>query len=276
MNEDINLIILEKQNLKYLKWSQVRSSSGTAGTFLKSESIQNGKKVYYKLSCFDSEKGIVGHECVNEIIVDRLLDVLGVEHLSYDLIHADIEIDGKLYDTYVCASYDFKRPKESKTSLENYYQINIKGQESHYEFCVRNGFKKYIDTMIAVDYLIQNRDRHGANIEVLADARNHTVRIAPLFDHGVSLLFSCINDEDVEDFDVMRDRVCQNFIGSRSTLDNLKYIDNKEGVFANTLKYEHKEIIMRDIDSIIGKTYAGKIWDMIWQRWCYYESLCNI
>ncbi len=31
-------IVMETQDLIYLKWSHIRSSSGTAGTFLKSES----------------------------------------------------------------------------------------------------------------------------------------------------------------------------------------------------------------------------------------------
>jgi hypothetical protein len=31
-------IVMEMQDLIYLKWSHIRSSSGTAGTFLKSES----------------------------------------------------------------------------------------------------------------------------------------------------------------------------------------------------------------------------------------------
>ena len=35
-------VILEKQDLTYLKWSHIRSSSGTAGSFLKSESIIDG------------------------------------------------------------------------------------------------------------------------------------------------------------------------------------------------------------------------------------------
>ena len=97
-----NKIILEKQNLTYLKWSHIRSSSGTAGTFLKSESVLNGVKKYYKLSNFDTVRGVVGHECVNEIIVDRLLTLLGVEHLNYELINADIEIEGNIYNTYLC------------------------------------------------------------------------------------------------------------------------------------------------------------------------------
>lgn len=52
---------------------------------------------------------MIGHECINEIIVDRLLTLLGVEHLSYELIHADIEVEGKIYNTFLCASEDFKK-----------------------------------------------------------------------------------------------------------------------------------------------------------------------
>ena len=101
-------VITEKQDLRYLNWSKARSSSGTAGTFLKSEEVLGGKKTYYKLSNFDSVNGIIGHECVNEIIVDRLLTILGVEHLEYQLLHAEIEIENKVYDTWLCKSEDFK------------------------------------------------------------------------------------------------------------------------------------------------------------------------
>ena len=75
-------IIHEKQDLTYLNWTRVRNSSGTAGSFLKAYSENEGKKLYYKLSNYDAMNGIVGHECVNEIIVDRLLTMLGIEHLS--------------------------------------------------------------------------------------------------------------------------------------------------------------------------------------------------
>ncbi len=75
-------IVREKQDLTYLKWSHIRNSSGTAGNFLKSSSILNGVKRYYKLSNYEPGKGVTGHECVNELIVDRLLTILGVEHLE--------------------------------------------------------------------------------------------------------------------------------------------------------------------------------------------------
>ena len=39
---------------------------------MKSESVIDRRKKYYKLSNFDSANGVLGHESVNEIIVDRL------------------------------------------------------------------------------------------------------------------------------------------------------------------------------------------------------------
>lgn len=269
-------IIVEKQDLTYLKWSHVRNSSGTAGTFLKSQSVVAGEKIYYKLSNYDSEKGIIGHECVNEIIVDRLLTILGVEHLEYQLIHADVEIEGKIYDTWICASKDFKNKGESKSALDNYYQINRVSDESRYEFCANNGWKKYIDTMLVVDYLILNRDRHGANIEVLRNGRKHIIRIAPLFDHGLSFLCSCYSEQEIEKFDILEDKPCQNFIGSRSTLENLKFVTEKKAVFQSKLELQDKEILFEDLSHVLSETHREKLWDMLWARWCQYEKLCNL
>jgi hypothetical protein len=79
-------IIAQCQDLTYLNWSKTRHSSGTAGSYLKAYSELNGEKTYYKLSNYDAARGVIGHESINEIIVDRLLTLLGVEHLSYQLI----------------------------------------------------------------------------------------------------------------------------------------------------------------------------------------------
>lgn len=269
------MLIKEKQDLRYLKWSHIRSSSGTAGTFLKSSSELNGEKKYYKLSNFDIEKGVTGHECVNEIIVDRLLTVLGVEHLEYDLINADIEIEGRTYNTYLCASGDFKQRGESKIALDDFYRLNCIEGESRYEFCLRQGFGDYVDRMIAVDYIILNRDRHGANIEVLRNPRARTIRLAPLFDHGLSLLYSCSTDEDIQKFDIMEDRRCKNFIGTYSCYENLSLIRDKEHVFPNRLKKSDKEILFTGLDGVIPVTLKERIWEMIYKRYTEYENLGN-
>lgn len=271
-------IIREKQDLTYLKWAHARTSSGTAGTFLKSESrvSESGRKVYYKLSNFDREAGVVGHECINEIIVDRLLSILGVEHLDYTLIHADINHEGKIYETWLCASEDFKGKGESKAALDDYFYTQKNEEESPYEFCCRMGWKSAIEQMLVIDYLILNRDRHGANIEVLRNRREKTIRIAPFFDHGVSLMYSCMSEEAIRGFDVLEDKPCQNFIGSKSTLNNLKLVENPGNIFAGKLGLGDKDILFEDLEGAISKEHMDKLWDMIWKRWCYYENLCNL
>lgn len=266
-------IISEKQDLTFLRWSHIRSSSGTAGTFLKSQMTADGRKQYYKLSNFDPGRGVTGHECINEIIVDRLLSILGVEHLPYKLIYSDIEIEDKRYETYLCASEDFKKRGESKVALDDYYRVNHLAGEDRYDFCVRNGWQLYIDTMLAVDFLILNRDRHGANIEVLRDPGNHSLRIAPLFDHGLSLLCSCASDAEAAAFDVMEDRKCQNFIGTYSCRDNLELIRNKKNIFSGKLHLTDRERLFEDLQGVLSEILLNQIWNMIYQRYQYYESL---
>lgn len=266
-------IIHEKQDLTYLRWSHIRSSSGTAGSFLKATSTLDGQKKYYKLSNFDYANGIVGHECINEIIVDRLLTLFEVDHLEYELINAEIEVEGNTYNTYLCASEDFKNKGESKIALDDYYRLNATSGESHYDFCKRMGWQSYIDTMLVIDYLILNRDRHGANIEILRNSRAHTLRIAPLFDHGVSLLYSCKSDSEAAETDVLADRPCNNFIGSFSCYDNLKLIDLSAKPIQHKLKPSDKKFIFEGLEDILSKTFIDKIWDMIYKRYKIYENL---
>lgn len=270
-----NQIIAEKQDLTWLSWSKIRNSSGTAGSFLKAYSDIGGIKTYYKLSNYDSFKGVIGHECANEIIVDRLLSILGIEHLSYRLIHADILIQGEPCTTWLCASTDFKQPGESKLALDAYYQAEREPGEKPLDFCIRNGWGQYIWQMLAVDFLILNRDRHGANIEVLRNSRKKTIRLAPLFDHGLSLLFACHTKESVQRVDVLADKPIQCFVGTNSAAENLKLIPEAEYPELKPLKESDRTIVFEGLDMVLPAEWQGKIWEMIWKRWCFYEDFCH-
>lgn len=271
----MNGVICQKQDMTYLSWSKVRNSSGTAGSFLKAFSTLGGQKIYYKLSNYDKCKGIIGHECVNEIIVDRLLDILDIAHLHYQLIHAGIAIDGKLHDVYLCASEDFKQRDESKLALDAYWESERFEGESPLDFCIRNGWENDIYQMLVVDFLILNRDRHGANIEVLRNSKKKTVRLAPLFDHGLSLLFSCSSDEAASAYDVMEDKRVNNYIGSNSTWENLRLIPKEKLPNLHPLTEKDKLVLMDGLDGILSPILQDKIWEMIWKRWCAYENFCH-
>ena len=268
-------LVLEKQDMTYLTWSKIRHSSGTAGSFLKSYSELGGKKIYYKLSNYDNTKGVIGHESVNELIVDRLLTVLGIPHLQYQLIHANILVNERPEETYLCASEDFKQTSEDKIALDAFYEAERVPGETPLAFCIRMGWGSYIWQMLVVDFLILNRDRHGANIEVLRNKKKKTICLAPLFDHGLSLLCTCLSDDAIAKFDVMEDRAIQSYVASRSAKHNLKLIPADEMPKLNWLKESDKAILLEGLDGVLSKGLQEKIWDMIWGRWCCYEDFCN-
>lgn len=266
----------ELTDFRHLIWAKSRKSSGTAGTFLKSYDDTDVPKLYYKLSNFDAVNGIIGHECVNEIIAQRLLQLFGVPHLDYRLIHALVGINGREYETYLCESSDFKTANESKIPLEEYYEMEKQEDETPYEFCVRMGWEEYIYAMLTIDYLILNRDRHGANIEVLINGRLHSIRLAPLFDHGLSLVCSCSDTKALEAFDVMEDRKVQAFIGSQSTQQNLvnmvakAYLRNLRAITESD-----KSFVLSDLEPVLAQIFLDKIWEMIMRRWQYIDDLRN-
>ncbi len=268
-------VVRELQDLSYLSWAKTRNSSGTAGSFLKAYDEGPDGKTYYKLSNYDAWKGIVGHECVNEIIVDRLLTVLGIEHLSYQLIHARVLIDQKAYETWLCASRDFKLRGESKIALDAYYQAERLPDESPLEFCIRSGWEHAIWEMLVVDYLILNRDRHGANMEVLRNPGRKTLRLAPLFDHGLSLLSRCESTEAMLREDVMADKPVQCFVGSRSAWENLKLIPSDCRPKLKPLTPQNRRDLLDDLSDALDPRWLDRIWEMIWRRWQAYENLCD-
>ncbi len=266
-------LIKELQDLTYLNWSKCRNSSGTAGSFLKAQSNIDGK-LYYKLSNYNTVDGIIGHECVNELIIDRLLTILGIEHLEYNLKHAKISINGEEHITWLCESRDFKEPFEEKVAFDQYYNSEKSEKETELEFCIRNGWSKYIYQMLVVDFLVLNRDRHGANLEVLRNKRKRTYRLSPLFDHGISLLSRC-EEADISQYNVLEEKPVQCCVGGRIAKDNLKLIPKEHLPILNPLRESHKTILIGDLDGVLSVERLEKIWEMIWKRWCYYEDLCN-
>ena len=268
-------IIRAPQDLTYLSWTKIRNSSGTAGSFLKSQEDTADGRIYYKLSDYDSFHGIVGHESVNEIIVDRLLTILDIPHLSYQLIHADIILDQKPVRTWLCASRNFRERGERKEALDSFYDSHKLPDESPLDFCIRNGWAEYIYQMLLVDYLILNRDRHGANIEVLINRYRKTVRLAPLFDHGVSFYCRIPDDAELAKEDPMADKPVQCFVGSRSARDNLLLIPRDQFPRIQPLKETDRSSLLDGLDEAVSKYRLDRTWEMIWRRWQAYEALRN-
>lgn len=257
-----------------LIWSKTRKSSGTAGSFLKAEELVNGRKIYYKLSNFVQGQGVIGHECVNEIIVDRLLTLWEVPHLNYSLINMKINVLGEEVNAWVCASKDFKNKGESKIPLDLWYEMESEKDEKPLEFCIRKGFADYIYHMLAVDFIIMNRDRHGANIELLKDNNSKTFRLAPLFDHGLSLILE--NDSArISSMDISETKKVQCFVGNDNPEYNIGLIPKEKMPYFRPLTKADKVFLFTDLETAMSRELMEKTWEFITYRRNWYESIRN-
>lgn len=263
-------LICHVQDYRDLDWNDISTSPGTPGMLMKT--VRDG--IYYKLSCFDSYTEFYGHESVNELIVSRLLDCLHIEHVSYTLIRARVLIDGREYTTWMCSSANFRKPGESKMGLDVYYDLQKQEGETPLDFCLRMGWGRSISCMMLADFLVSNKDRHGANIEVLME-KDGSVRLAPLFDFGLSLLFSKNGEfvNDVDGYDVMADYPANNYLGSRFLFKNLELMPEK--IKIPNRDEQAREAVLNGLEGILPTAHLDKIWEMIAKRWDYYEELCR-
>ena len=73
----------------------------------------------------------------------------------------------------------------------------------------------------------------------------------------------------------MEDKKIQSFIGTDSSLSNLKLIPKE--ILKKYPSFGKTELnsIFEGIDEIIGKEYVRMIKKMIWERWCNLDSIRN-
>lgn len=258
-------IVCKIKDLTHLAWDEKTVTSGTGGTFLKSKTTTSRRTVYYKLSCYDAYRGIYGHESVNELIASRILDALDIPHIPYRLVHAKVLINGKEYETWLSESYDYRLPGERRQPFDRFFELYREGDESPLDFALKRGWVTEVYQMLAFDYLIANRDRHGANFEVIY--RDGKVDFSPLFDHGVSLIYSCYDSEEAATaFDAAKNIWANNYLGSRSLEENLQFV--AEPVFKHDSSFEEVvEGTLGDLAGVLPKAHRDKIAEMLLLRW---------
>jgi hypothetical protein len=254
-------------DLRHLNWStNPKGTKGTAGTFLKSEPEIDGIKSYYKLSQYNKVSKVYGHESVLEVIAYKFIDALGLDCVKYDLIHGIVKVDDEEFETYACASEEFKKAGETKIDLDIYYEEKKINGETTIEFCHRLGFENEINALLLVDYIIASRDRHGANIELLKDLHGN-LRVAPIFDNGVSLTQPYYTEADLERFDWKADITANNFLGTQNLRENLKYITNP--VVVNAVDDNRITDILKDFKNILSEKHIETIKEMLLWRYDY-------
>ena len=243
-------------------WSRSAGSLASDGVYMKTELPIDGTMYYLKLSRYDSFRGIYGHESINELIAYRLGKTLGFNVPEGYLRKCIVRIDDREHETYVFAAKSYKTTG-SRMAFENFYVDNrLSENESPLDLCRRLGWTDVIYKMFIFDYLIINRDRHGANLEVM---KNGDTLLSPFLDNGLSFVCSCTDESELKTFDIMEDRAVNNFIGEKRLEANLKMID--KNIIFNNLNDSDLGSLFSGLNGILPESYFNIIREIIQRRW---------
>ena len=257
-------------DLLRLSWSDHQQNRSIS---LSAQEVINRKRYYYKLPDYDAETdSFRGHLTVNEAVVSRLLDLLGIHHVRYELLNARIRLNGCERTVPVCRSENFCRENEEQICFDTYYNANRLPMETTLDFCRRNGLEDFLCSMLATDYIIMNRDRYANNIIILRNKLTGAIRPAPLFDHGISLLYECWTDEELAAFDVMKDRFSLNYIGLWFVSRNLKLIPKDRYPDFRVLTDTDRDYLFSGLEPFLTPLHREKIWEMITKRMTYFRA----
>lgn len=255
---------MEIIDLTDIEWHRLSEAGSSCGMLYKATLNIAGTIHFYKMSLMIGRK-VVGHEAVNEVIISRLLDVLGLPHVEYNLLLAKVNIHGNNFNTFICESKDFRQDTGETLPFELYYNL-VGTEKTPLEFAQFLGFQSFLNELFVIDFLIINRDRHGYNLEITRNSSG--IKPVMLFDMGYSLIAPLRDDMRlIQAFDPLSDVVTNNFIGSESLYDNLKYITKP--VYVNPLTDKVKSKIFYKLGIAISKEHLNKIWKIITCRYRY-------
>ncbi len=263
-------VIKEATDLRHLKWSRKPD-----GPYLMSSEIISGRFVYYKLSGYDPQSGIVGHECIYEIIACRLMDLMGVRHVEYTLVNADVDIDGHTFRTWVCRWEDYRHTGEIAITFNQYYESGKLCDETPICFCIRKRWADHISRMLLVDYIIRNRNRPAGSIMVLKHRSGRRSRLSPLSDHGCSFLIpECLLSDCIRN-DFMKDTHVRSFLGAVNSRQYLYLIPDDQRKKLLIPAIIDKSDLFDGLKGILDEHCYDLIWEMISRRMKYAHAFLS-
>lgn len=127
----------------------------------------------------------------NEVFLSQVLEEMNIPHAEYLPVHIGKEV--------VCVSPCFINTPDQDfvSALQISHQERKIGKNLYHWFC-DHGYGKEVDTMIVVDALFANTDRHLNNFGILQNGQEY--QFAPLFDHGSSLGWNGLSSNEVKPF----------------------------------------------------------------------------
>lgn len=206
---------MKKIDLRHIKWNNLTTTSpGMVPKYI-------DKDKFYKLSSYNLFAGFYGEEPVYEELAYQIGIEIGVNMVPIETKIAFVRYENIEYATYVSISPNF-------SSKNQYFPIE--------RFCIVNNLKTYdilygkyeedISKLLIFDFLINNKDRHGRNIEINEE------ELAPIFDNSFSFC-SKIDEKQLND-KLFEDYTANNYLGYPNLFENLNLILKSPKLNLNT------------------------------------------
>ena len=159
---------------------------------------ENGAQPKYNSNGRWFKQDNCGYEGYSEYLVSKILEFSNVDNF---VKYSRCIINGK----NGCVSDDFNHDNEVFLSFQKMFDMYYGGEfegklstmdspEERIDFTKNFVFEQtgldisdYLSSILSLDMLILNPDRHMNNLGVIANIKSHTFRIAPIFDNGASL-----------------------------------------------------------------------------------------
>jgi hypothetical protein len=187
------------------------------GSLRKKWIISNGERHLLKASRYDEMQ-----EPFNELIASKIMKLFNIEHIEYSLVRNKSDN----MPLSICKCMVNKNTEYITAHVVK--DTELKNDRNEYDrfiqICEKKGIKnakEKIDTMLAIDFIIGNTDRHMGNFGIIRNADNlEWLNIAPIFDNGNSL---CHNVNKIDNIENNIDTRCRWLNGGN--YQKLEYIN---------------------------------------------------
>ncbi|MFM9276721.1 HipA domain-containing protein [Paenibacillus jiagnxiensis] len=240
---------------------ELSSSTSSAGVLTKWMDPRNN--TYIKTSAFNNETKTYHVEAVMECLTSDIGRLIGVSVVDYWLDELKIA-DAKVL---VCVSEDYKikTPYRDKISVTSF--LVSRGMEGavrsdRYRNLVAEfpEIRESLDRLIVFDYLIDNYDRHMRNVELLS-LEDGSVRLAPLFDNGSSLLADWVTQQDLADLEESEELFEEHIINA----------ETQSKCFAHDSRAELM-LVDKSVFRSINLSITDEEWEKVTRKYAQYLS----
>lgn len=133
----------------------------------------------------------------NEVIASVIAEKLGISHVKYTLAYTE-----KKLPACICEDMVTRDQELIDAGFINMVLPLEKGESKYEHFCrccehlkIPN-YRRSLDDIMVLDYIIANQDRHMGNFSVIRDVDTlEFVGFSPIFDSGSSLRYDTPDDE---------------------------------------------------------------------------------